>query len=88
MEWTVFFRYLFVMAGVTYLVRMLPLVLLRRSIKSPFINTFLYYVPYAVLAAMTIPDIFYSTSSVWSAVVTAMSVVCPRTEITADMEEL
>ena len=68
MDWSVFARYLLVMAGVTYLVRMLPLVLLRRPIKSPFINSFLYYVPYAVLAAMTIPDILYSTSSVLSAV--------------------
>ena len=67
MDWTVFFRYLFVMAGVTYLVRMLPLVLMRKPIKSPFIKSFLYYVPFAVLAAMTIPGILSSTGDIRTA---------------------
>ena len=62
-----FFLYLFVMAGVTYLVRMLPLVFFRKKIKSRFIRSFLYYIPYAVLAVMTVPAIFYSTGSMWSA---------------------
>ena len=62
-----FFLYLFVMAGVTYLVRMLPLVFFRKKIKSRFICSFLYYIPYAVLAVMTVPAIFYSTGSMWSA---------------------
>ncbi len=61
-------QYLFwsvaVMAGVTYLIRMLPLALFRKKIKSRFVMDFLYYVPYAVLAAMTIPAVFYSTNSV------------------------
>lgn len=57
-----FCLYLFVMAGVTYLVRMLPLVLVKRKIENRFIKSFLYYVPYAVLAVMTVPGIFYSTS--------------------------
>ncbi|MCM1164702.1 MAG: AzlD domain-containing protein [Lachnospiraceae bacterium] len=56
-----------VMALVTYLVRMLPLSLFRKKIKSRFVLDFLYYVPYAVLAAMTIPAIFYSSNSVISA---------------------
>ena len=59
----------FVMAGVTYLIRMLPIVIFRKEITNPFIKSFLYYVPYAVLAAMTIPEILYSTGSIWSAVV-------------------
>lgn len=63
-----FFLYLLVMAGVTYLVRMLPLVFFRKRIKSRFIRSFLYYIPYAVLSVMTIPGIFYSTGSLWSAV--------------------
>lgn len=63
-----FFKYLIVMAGVTYLVRMLPMVLVRKKIKNTFIRSFLYYVPYAVLSVMTIPAIFYSTSYVISAV--------------------
>ena len=52
------------MAGVTYLVRMLPLVLVKKKIENRFINLlFLYYVPYAVLAVMTVPAIFSSTAS-------------------------
>lgn len=62
------FLYIAVMAGVTYLVRMLPLVIFRKKIKNQFIKSFLYYIPYAVLAAMTFPAIFSSTGSVWSAV--------------------
>lgn len=64
-----FFLYLIVMAGVTYLVRTLPFVLAKKKIENTFIRSFLYYVPYAVLGAMTIPAIFYATSSVISAVV-------------------
>ena len=64
-----FALYLAVMAGVTYLVRMLPLVLVKKKIENVFIRSFLYYVPYAVLAVMTIPAIFFATSSVISAAV-------------------
>lgn len=61
--------YILVMAGVTYLIRMLPLALFRKEITSPFVKSFLYYVPYACLAAMTFPAILFSTASVISAVV-------------------
>ena len=61
--------YILVMAGVTYLIRMLPLVLFRKEITSPFIKSFLYYVPYACLAAMTFPAILFSTAGVVSALV-------------------
>ena len=64
-----FFLYLLVIAGVTYLVRMLPLVLVKKKITNTFIRSFLYYVPYAVLGVMTVPAIFYSTSYLISAVV-------------------
>ncbi len=64
-----FFVYLFVMAGVTYLIRMLPLSFFRRKIRSRFIRSFLYYVPYTVLAVMTFPAILYSTGSLTSAAV-------------------
>ena len=57
-----------VMAVVTYLSRSLPLTLFRKEIKNPYIRAFLEYIPYAVLGAMTLPDIFFSTASVWSAV--------------------
>ena len=56
--------YIAVMAVVTYLIRMLPLVLFRKPIESRFIKSFLYYIPYAVLGAMTFPGIFYSTGSI------------------------
>ena len=61
--------YILVMAGVTYLIRMIPLVLFKKEINNRFILSFLYYVPYAVLAVMTFPAVFYATSSVASAVV-------------------
>lgn len=58
-----------VMAIVTYIPRMLPLTFMRRKIQNHFVRSFLYYVPYAVLAAMTLPAILYSTSSMASAIV-------------------
>ncbi len=64
-----FFVYLLVMAGVTYLVRMLPLLLVKRKIENRFLISFLYYMPYAVLAVMTVPAIFYATSSFVSAII-------------------
>lgn len=64
-----FIVYLAVAAGVTYLVRMLPLVLIKRRIKNRFLLSFLHYIPYAVLAAMTVPACFYATGHVASAAV-------------------
>ncbi|MBQ8159952.1 MAG: AzlD domain-containing protein [Clostridia bacterium] len=61
MTWNIFLPYLLVMAGVTYLVRMLPMTLFRKPIRSRFVKSFLHYVPFAVLTAMTIPDILFST---------------------------
>lgn len=58
-----------VMAGVTYLIRMIPFTLFRKKIKSPFFRSFLYYIPYAVLSAMTIPAIFYSTGNITTSVI-------------------
>ncbi len=60
--------YLLIMAGVTYLIRMLPFTLFRKEIKSTFVRSFLAYIPYAVLGAMTFPGIFYATSSLVSAI--------------------
>lgn len=54
-------------AGVTYLVRVLPLILIKKKITNRFIRSFLYYIPYAVLGVMTIPAIFYATDSMISA---------------------
>lgn len=57
-----------VMALVTYLIRMLPLAIFRKTIENRWIKSFLYYVPFAVLAAMTFPAILSATSSLYSAI--------------------
>ena len=57
------FVYIFVMFAVTYLIRVLPLTLIRKPIKSRFIRSFLYYVPYVTLAIMTFPDIVQATTA-------------------------
>ena len=67
MSYKAFLPYLAVMAVTTYLTRMLPLVAFRRHIRSRFVRSFLQYVPYAVLAAMTLPGILYSTDSTLTA---------------------
>lgn len=63
------FAAIFIMALVTYIPRMLPLTFLKRKIQNRFLRSFLQYVPYAVLAAMTLPDILFSTASLASAAV-------------------
>lgn len=55
------------MAVVTYLIRLLPLVLFKQEIQSKFVKRFLYYVPYAALASMTFPAILYATDYVAAA---------------------
>ena len=62
-----YFVYLALMAGITYVIRMLPLVLVKEKIKNKFILSFLYYIPYSVLSVMTFPAVFYSTGNVVSA---------------------
>lgn len=56
-----------VMAAVTYLIRLTPMVVFRKKIKNRWIQSFLYYVPYVVLSAMTVPAVFSSTGSAFSA---------------------
>ena len=68
--------YLLVMAGVTYLIRVIPFALFRKEIRSPFFRSLLHYIPYAVLSAMTIPAIFTSTGdAVTSVAGTAVALV-------------
>ena len=62
------YTYIFAMALTTYLVRMLPLTLMRKPIRSRFIRSFLHYVPYACLTAMTFPSILTSTSTLVSGI--------------------
>lgn len=52
-----------VMAGITYLIRVLPISLFKKEVTSAFVRSFLYYVPYAVLAALTFPSVFHATGS-------------------------
>ena len=58
--------YILVMAAVTFVIRALPLTMIRKPIKSRFLRSFLFYVPYVTLAVMTFPDILHATDSVWS----------------------
>lgn len=55
--------YIFIMTAVTYLIRVLPLTVIRKEIKNKFIRSFLYYVPYVTLAVMTFPAILDATAS-------------------------
>ena len=66
MEMENIYIYLFVMSAVTIAIRLVPLTLIRGAIKSRFIRSFLYYVPYVTLAVMTFPAILSATSSPWS----------------------
>ena len=60
------YLYILVMAGVTYLIRLLPLTLIKKEIKNVYVKSFLYYVPYVTLSVMTFLAILHATASVWS----------------------
>ncbi|NLO09122.1 MAG: AzlD domain-containing protein [Clostridiales bacterium] len=68
MNLTYAFIAVILMALVTYFPRVLPIVVFRKEIKSKYIKSFLRYVPYAVLGALTFPDIFYSTKNITTAI--------------------
>ena len=57
------------MAGVTYLIRVIPMAFFHKKIKSVFIKSLLYYVPYAVLTAMIFPSVFFVTGNVYSGII-------------------
>lgn len=75
-----------VMAGVTYLIRMIPFAFFRRKIKSTYLKSVLFYIPYAVLSAMTFPYIFYSTGNFYTAligtIIAVFASVCKRSLLT------
>ena len=80
MDYTKMVFMVLAMAGVTYLIRMLPMLFFRKKITNTFICSLLYYIPYAVLSAMTFPYIFYSTNSFWTALVgTAVALISAMT---------
>lgn len=60
--------YILVMAVVTYLIRMLPLAIIRKEIKNVYLRSFFHYVPYVTLAVMAFPAIIHATSSIWSGI--------------------
>ena len=62
-----FWIYMLVMFGVTYLIRVLPFVIFQKKIENKFVRSFLEYIPYTVLGAMTFPAVFYATGSVLTA---------------------
>lgn len=62
-----FFIYLLIMAGSTYLIRVIPFVLIKHKIKNRFVNSFLYYVPYTVLTVMTLPTALFLTGHIYTA---------------------
>ena len=54
---------------ICWLMKIIPFIFFNGKIKNQFINSFLYYVPFAIMTSMIIPEVFHSTSSVWSAIV-------------------
>ena len=64
-----FLIYLLILSGSTYLIRALPFALVKRSITNRYIKSFLYYIPFSVLVAMTIPSAFYATGHIASSLV-------------------
>ena len=63
-----FWIYLLILAGSTYLIRAIPFAAISKKIENRFIKSFLYYVPYAVLAAMTLPAALFATGNVISGI--------------------
>ncbi len=71
-----YFISIIIMALVTYIPRVLPLTLFTGQIKSKYIRSFLYYVPYAVLASLTFPSIFYCSGNLTASVVGTVVALC------------
>ena len=69
------FIYIACMVGITYLIRALPLTLIRKEIKNKTIRSFLYYVPYVTLAVMTFPAILSATQSPLAAAIALVAAI-------------
>jgi branched-subunit amino acid transport protein len=65
---SVFFVYLLIVALTTYLIRAIPFSLITKKVTNKYVKSFLYYIPYTVLAAMTIPAALYVTGSIYSSI--------------------
>lgn len=70
-----FYIYLAIMSFITYAIRAIPLVFINKKITNPTIQSFLDYIPYTVLAAMTFPDIFYLTGHLISGIVATIIII-------------
>lgn len=75
-----FFIYLLLLAGSTYLIRVIPFSLMRKKIQNPFIKSFLYYIPYTVLTAMTFPAALFATGHSGSALTGLIAAVLISTK--------
>ena len=65
-----------IMALASYLPRFIPITFLKKKIKSKYVQSFLFYMPYAVLAALTFPAIFYATGNIYTAIIgTAIALI-------------
>ncbi len=70
------------MAGVTFLIRMIPLTFVRKRIKSTFVCSLLYYIPFAVLSAMVFPYVLYSTGNFYTALIgTIVAIVASASKL-------
>lgn len=69
MDNRLFFIYLLLLAGSTYLIRAIPFAAVQKKITNPFVRSFLYYIPYTVLSAMTFPAALYATGNITAAAV-------------------
>ena len=74
-SFTEFLIYVAVMAGVTYLLRLLPMLFMRKKITNVFIRSVLYYIPYSVLAVMTVPAIFFATPHLITSIVAFLTAI-------------
>ena len=75
MDFSKFIIYVLVMAFVTYLLRLLPMLFLRKKITNTFIRSVLYYVPYSVLSVMTVPAIFFATPHLLTSILALITAV-------------
>lgn len=82
---SMFFVYLLIVVLTTYLIRAIPFSLITKKVTNKYVKSFLYYIPYTVLAAMTIPIALYVTSSIYSAIVglvVALGVAVKKSNLT------
>ena len=64
-----FLIYLLILSGSTYLIRVIPFVAMKKTITNKYVKSFLHYIPFSVLVAMTIPDAIYATGNIISSIV-------------------